>query len=258
MASADWDAVTYDRVSEPQTRWGATVLERLPLRGDETVLDCGCGTGRVTQQLLDRLPHGAVVALDVSPSMLAEARRRLAAAGARVSFVECDLLQMSPAVLADRAPVDAVLSTATFHWVPDHQRLFSNLASVLRPGGRLVAQCGGLGNIDRLLAIVRGLGVERPGEWNYASVDDTRRRLELAGFVDVEVWLNDEPTPFDTAEELAQYLETVCLRQSIGALTPAHRARVLDGVVAAMPERVIDYVRLNITARRGPESPHQR
>src|SRR5438045_5843592 len=133
----DWNANAYDRVADPQARWGATVLERLPLDGDERVLDAGCGTGRVTALLLERLPRGRVVALDGSPSMIEEARRRFAG-DARVELVTADLARPLPLAAA----VDAVLSTATFHWIADHGALFRNLAAVLRPGGRLCAQCG--------------------------------------------------------------------------------------------------------------------
>ena len=76
----DWDGATYDRIADPMTRWGTSVLDRLPLRGDETVLDAGCGSGRVTERLLERLPDGRVVALDGSPAMIREARARLASA----------------------------------------------------------------------------------------------------------------------------------------------------------------------------------
>lgn len=111
MPTADWNASTYDRVADPQTRWGAEVLERLPLQGDETVLDAGCGTGRVTELLLARLPRGRVVALDFSAAMLGEARGRLARFGDQVTYVEADLGR--PLSLSE--PVNAVLSTATFH-----------------------------------------------------------------------------------------------------------------------------------------------
>ncbi|HEX4755406.1 MAG TPA: methyltransferase domain-containing protein [Candidatus Dormibacteraeota bacterium] len=246
----DWDAVAYDRLSDPQLGWGTAVLERLALAGDETVLDAGCGSGRVTQKLLERLPGGRVVALDESSTMLSEARRRLAPEGERVVFVHADLLDLTARTLHDDAPVDAVFSTATFHWIQDHERLFANLASVLRPGGRLVAQCGGAGNIAALLAIVHGLGVERAGVWNYASPHQTRSRLASAGFEDIRVWLHDEPTPFASAEQLTDYLETVCLRQSVGSMPAEQRTQLLRDVVRAMPDRIIDYVRLNIDARR--------
>ena len=249
---SDWDATAYDRLADPQARWGRAVLGRLVLEGTETVLDAGCGSGRVTEELLDRLPRGRVVALDASASMLDEARRRLARHRDRVQFVRADLLDLKPAVLANRLTVDAVLSTATFHWVTDHDRLFANLASVVRPGGRLVAQCGAEGNLARLLDAVRSLGVERAGTWLYASRDETLRRLDRAGFVEVDVWTNPEPTSFDDPAELADFLSTVILREHLATLAPDERRTFVERVAAAMGEPVIDYVRLNIVARRGP------
>ena len=133
------------------------------------MVDAGCGTGRVTEELLARLPRGRVVALDASPSMLEQAQARLATAGDRVSFLQVDLSELSPSDLGGLCPVDAVLSTATFHWVTDHDRLFANLHGILRPGGQLVAQCGGAGNIASVIEAVRSLGVERAGTWLYAS-----------------------------------------------------------------------------------------
>lgn len=246
----DWNGATYDRLADPQARWGTAVLGRLDLDGTETVLDAGCGSGRVTEALLDRLPRGRVVALDASPSMLAQARRRLADRAAQVRFVQADLLALDPAMLGEEAPVDAVLSTATLHWVTDHDRLFANLAAVLRPGGQLVAQGGAQGNIARLLAAVRSMGVERAGTWLYASAAATEQRLRAAGFVDVQVWTNPEPTPFPSRTALAEFLEAVCLREHLASVAPDQRRTFVEQVAARMPEPVIDYVRLNIVARR--------
>jgi trans-aconitate 2-methyltransferase len=249
---ADWDGARYDRLADPQTRWGRAVLDRLVLSGAETVLDAGCGSGRVTEQLLERLPRGRVIALDASPSMLAQAAARLSTAGDRVRFVQADLLDLSSSQL-ERNSVDAVFSTATFHWVTDHDRLFANLADVLRPGGQLVAQCGGQGNIASVLTAVRSLGLERAGTWLYASPADTRRRLQRAGFTDIRVWCHPEPTPFTGQEPLVDFLQTVCLRQHVTELPPERRREFVERVAAAMPEPVIDYVRLNIVARREPD-----
>jgi trans-aconitate 2-methyltransferase len=209
----------------------------------------------VTEELLARLPDGQVIALDASEAMLGQARARLAFAGPRARFVHCDLLDLSPAHLAPDMVVDAVLSTATFHWVTDHDRLFANLRAALRPGGQLVAQCGGEGNIARLIATVRGLGPQRAGTWLYASAAETADRLLRAGFVDVETWCHPELVRFDDRQELVEFLQTVCLREHLGTLPEPERRPFAERVADAMPEPVLDYVRLNMTARRagGPK-----
>lgn len=242
---SDWDAGTYDRVADPMTLWGATVLRRLPIHGQERVLDAGCGSGRVTELLCQRLPRGAVVALDLSPAMLAEARRRLMPFGGRVSFVRADLARPLPL-----GAMDAVFSTATFHWVRDHDALFTNLAAVLRPGGPLVAQCGGAGNIERVHAAARAAGVDLDPAY-FPTPADTRQRLHVAGFVDVRCWLQQAPTRLAPGEPLKSYLRTVCLREHLRLLSAGEREPFLREVAQRLGEPVIDYVRLNILARRG-------
>jgi trans-aconitate 2-methyltransferase len=243
---SDWDGPTYDRIADPMTRWGSSVLERLPLRGDETVLDAGCGSGRVTEQLLERLPGGRVIAADAAPSMLVEARRRLERFGDRVQFVQCDLGQPLPI----DGPVDAVLSTATFHWVPDHGALFANLAAVLRSGGRLVAQCGGAGNIASVRRAVAELGDDWAGPWTFATPEETSDRLRAAGFVDVETWLHDEPTAIAPGEPTETFLRTVVLRSHLERLPEERRDDFIHAVAERLAGNDIDYVRLNIVATR--------
>jgi len=249
MAPRDWDAAAYDQVAIPMTRWGSAVVDRLPLDGDEAVLDAGCGSGRVTEMLAHRLPRGRVVALDASPSMIEETRRRLAGFGDRIAYVVADLGRPLP--LGPLAPVDAILSTATFHWVSDHDALFANLAAVLRPGGRLVAQCGGSGNIASLLAVLATIGDGWLGDAHFETPDATERRLAAAGFVDIETWLQPEPTRFQPGEPFASYLRTVALGSHVARLPESERDAFIDEVVKRLGEPVIDFVRLNIAARRG-------
>lgn len=242
----DWDARTYDRVADPMTRWGATVLDRLPLAGDERVLDAGCGSGRVTELLAERLPLGRVVALDGSSSMIAAARERLAPFGDRIEYVVADLGEALPL----DAPVDAVFSTATFHWVPDHDALVANLAAVLRPGGWLVAQCGGVGNIASVQRVLATIGDGWLGPVHFETPMATVGRLDTAGFVDVECWLTDEPTRFESGEPFETYLRTVVLGAHLERLPPDQHTAFVHAVATRMPEPLIDYVRLNIVARR--------
>ena len=243
----DWDARTYDRVADPQTRWGTVVLDRLPLAGDERVLDAGCGSGRVTELLAERLPNGRVVALDGSPSMVDAARERLARFGDRIEYVVADLGQPLPI----DGQVDAVLSTAVFHWVPDHDALFRNLAAVTRPGGRLVAQCGGAGNIASVLSVLSRIGDGWLGDKHFETPLATTRRLDAAGYVDIECWLTDEPTRFERGEPLETFLRTVVLGSHVARLPPEARDAFVHEVAEGLAEPVIDYVRLNILARRG-------
>src|SRR3954466_5938804 len=134
-----WDGAAYDRLSTPMERLGREVLDRLELRGDEAILDAGCGSGRLTELLMERVPDGRVIGVDASASMIDAARERLSdAADLRVGdLVGLDL---------GGATVDIVFSTATFHWIADHDALFASLRQALRPDGRLVAQCGGAGD----------------------------------------------------------------------------------------------------------------
>jgi trans-aconitate 2-methyltransferase len=245
----DWDAATYDRVSAPQQEWAREQLQRLQLRGDEVVLDAGCGSGRVTALLVDLLSDGRVYAVDVAPSMVEHTRAALAR---RVTAYCQDLTELS---LPE--PVDAIFSNATFHWIPDHVRLFKRLFETLRPGGRLVAQCGGRGNIDafrKLADEVATTGEFAPyfqawkGPWNYADAEVTERRLRQAGFVEVDTWLEPRPT---LLEDPRAFVQTVCLVRHLDLLPPGLHGRFVDAVLErAGTPLLLDYVRLNMVATR--------
>ena len=259
----EWDAATYHRVSRPHETWGQRVLDRLPLRGDETVLDAGCGTGKLTAELLERLPRGRVVALDASTNMLAAARDYLLPRfGERVAFVRLDLLDLDASGELVTG-VDAVFSTATFHWVRDHPRLFAKLYGVLRPGGWIVAQCGGGPNIARLVHHAEGV-MRAPafasyfagwdGPWEYADDATTAERLRAAGFVGVETSLEESSVQLAGRDEFAVYLRTVVFSAHLARLPHAHHAAFVEAVVEAAeaddPPYVLDYWRLNMRARK--------
>jgi trans-aconitate 2-methyltransferase len=247
VTSRDWDAATYDRISDDLLRMGRTVLDRLPLRGNERVLDAGCGSGRVTELLAQRLPDGEVVALDRSRSMIEEARRRLARFGDRVVFVVADLGRPLPIA----RPVDAVLSTATFHWVADHDALFQGLARILRPGGRLVAQCGGVGNIESVMRVLDGIGDGWRGPAHFETAEATKSRLAAAGFRDVRCWETRESVVLEPGRSLETYLATVVLGAHLERLPEPERGPFVSAVAARLPSPTLDYVRLNLDAVRG-------
>lgn len=242
----EWDARTYDRISDPMLRMGLAVLDRLPLRGDERVLDAGCGSGRVTERLAERLPNGRVVALDGSAAMIEAARDRLARFGDRVDYVVADLGRPLPVP----GPVDAILSTATFHWVADHDALFANLAAVLRPGGRLVAQCGGAGNLDAVMAAIASVGDGWRGPTRFETAEATAARLVASGFRDVRCWLAAEPVTLEAGGPLEDYLATIVLGAHLERLPETGRSAFVRAVADRLPSPTLDYVRLNIEAVR--------
>jgi trans-aconitate 2-methyltransferase len=246
----DWDASTYDRVSgDVQLVWALELLERLPLCGDEVVLDAGCGSGRVTALLADRVPDGRVYGVDAAPSMVEHAGEAL---GERATILCQDLVELE---LPE--PVDVAFSNATFHWIHDHAALFSALHGSMKPGGRLLAQCGGYGNIDAFRTLADDVAGEQPfapyfadwqRPWNYATAEDTGARLEAAGFTDVQCWL--EPRPM-TPEDARAFVRTVCLVRHLDPLPEELRDPFIDRVLERSRDPlVLEYVRLNMSARR--------
>jgi len=256
----EWNATSYHRVANPHVDWGRVVLERLPLRGDETVIDAGCGTGRLTELLLERLPTGTVIAVDQSANMLAQAEAHLAPRfGDRVRYVQSDLL-----ALPFEREADLVFSTATFHWVTDHPALFARLYRALKPGGWLVAQCGGGPNIaavaNRALTLLRQepfAAVVGPweGPWHFASAPDTVARLGSAGFAHPEAEVIHAPVVLDDEAAYREFLTTVVLGTHLERIgNPDLQSAFIDGMVAAGahddPPWLLDYWRLNLSGQR--------
>jgi trans-aconitate methyltransferase len=257
--SREWNSAIYHRLSGPQVSWGKKVLSRLRLRGDEVVLDAGCGTGRLTTDLLEALPRGRVIGIDVSQNMLQSAREHLLAQfGSRVSLVVADLLDLP----FDRV-FDGIVSTAAFHWVLDHDRLFVGLRQALIPGGWLEAQCGGGPNLVSLRTRVNELaatsrfakyftGFSEP--WLFEDAESAAETLRRAGFEDVQTSLAPALTVLDDAPQYTEFVRNIILRQHLKQLpTEALRMEFMENLAAQAaadePPFSLDYWRLNLRGR---------
>jgi len=249
-STRDWDAASYQRVSVPHEEWARAILARLGLSGEERVLDAGCGSGRVTSILLEQLPEGQVVAVDGSPSMVAKVRE--------VLRPQDEALVSDLTALEVERPVDAVFSSAVFHWIADHDLLFSRLHATLVPGGRFAAQCGGAGNIADFRERTAEVASREPyaaflggfdEPWNYADAVETEARLRAAGFEEVRCWLQ----PWEILPpEPAEFLRTVCLGPYVDLLPDELVDRFVEEILAAEPAPLrMGYVRLNIEAVAG-------
>lgn len=256
QTSSEWDADSYHRLSNPQVAWGLKVLERLKLRGDELMLDAGCGSCRLTVELRNRLPRGNVVGVNLSFNMLNQAAAHVSG---RVHLVQADLQH-----LPFRPIFDGIFSTAAFHWVPDHTQLFRSIFSVLKPGGWLDAQCGGGPNLERIHRRAQTI-IDCPeyreifAGWrrttHYETPETFHDNMLRAGFKDIDIWLEPAPAQLSSAEEFKDYLATVTLREHTSRITdPILRQRFLDQLALHAsqdsPPFVMDYWRLNISARK--------
>ena len=249
LRPVEWQAEEYDHQSAPHEDWSAQILDRLELRGDETVLDAGCGTGRLTKRLVELVPDGKVIGVDASSQMIAKAREHL---GDDADLRQQDLTQLD----LGGEKVDAVYSSAVFHWVHDHEALFRSLHGVMRPGAVLEAQCGGEGNVAEVERALDALtGDERfapylrgqPSTTYFASVGDTRPRLEQAGFSDIRVWT--QPWPVKPRDPRG-YVSTVMLPGHLDRLPAELHDAFITAVLETAPRPLtINYVRLNISAR---------
>jgi trans-aconitate methyltransferase len=254
----EWNSAAYHRLSQPQVSWGKKVLSRLRLRGDETVLDAGCGTGRLTAELLEALPRGRVVGVDLSQNMLRSAGEHLRGQpDARVSLVAADLLH-----LPFECAFDGIVSTAAFHWVQNHDALFVGLRRALRAAGWLEAQCGGGPNIlelrqraDALAATARFApffaGFREP--WLFQDAESAAATLRRAGFAHVRTSLEQAPTVLDDAEQYKDFVRNIVLRRHLEQLpTQELREAFMDNLTEQASTDSspfsLDYWRLNLSA----------
>jgi trans-aconitate 2-methyltransferase len=260
---SDWDAAKYHRISDPQLAWGRAVAARLSATAGERILDVGCGTGRLTEEIA-RTPGILVTGLDRSAAMLQEALRRQRAAPGDVNSRRSPLyVRGDGAALPFADAFDAVFSAATFHWIPDHDRLFASIHQALKPGGRLVAQAGGGGNLDRLYGRARQL-MRSPeyarffASWtepsHFEDARDTEARLDRAGFEHFEASVAAAPVTFEHPDAYSEFVAAVCLRHQLDRLPPSDRvpfmARITEQARDDDPPLTLDYWRLNIAARK--------
>jgi trans-aconitate methyltransferase len=259
----EWNATVYHRVARPHLTWGASVIDRVPVRGPETVLDAGCGTGRLTAELLEKLPAARAIAFDRSWNMLEQARAFLEPTfGDRVSYRQGDLQAIDIEMVGEQ--VDGIFSTATFHWILDHPRLFAGLFSVLKPDGWFEAQCGGGPNLKALLDRVAAMVAEEPfkpyfedwpGPWNFADAETTIARLEAAGFVEADANVVEAPTVLPDEATYRDFLTNVIFGSHLARLPNDElKTSFIERLIALgatdEPPFSLDYWRLNLRGRK--------
>ena len=250
---SDWNASEYDRVSQVQLAWGKNVLARRAWKGNEIVLDAGCGSGGLTEIIAGKVPQGKVYAVDKDPDMAKHTREKLAGRG-NVQVIQADLAEVK---LPEK--VDVVFSNAVLHWVQDHGKAFANFYFLLKKGGELAAQCGGQGNLEKSIAILDRIAAGKPfathfagwqKPWNFAGPQETETRLHKAGFAKASSYLSSAPAVFDSRGQFSSFVKTVVVWPYLSRLQSGLQERFLEECLNECKEWVLDNVRLNISAQK--------
>jgi len=208
-----WNAADYAANSTVQQTWARELIARLNLRGDEHILDVGCGDGKVTAELARAVPRGLAVGVDASGEMIAFAKKSFPRSEtSNLQFQIADAREMS-----FKTKFDLVFSNAALHWVDDHEAILRGAASVLKPGGRLVVSFGGKGNAhDVFLALRPEMRLKRwreffrrmPMPYFFYAPADYKKWLPKFGFQINRLSLSPKDATYAGAEGFATWLRT--------------------------------------------------
>ena len=216
MDEGSWDALTYDQVSRlVQYRWGKQVLKWRKWRGDEIVMDAGCGSGLFTKELAKKVPRGKVYAVDIDFNMLNQAKNNLQ------FFNNVEIIQSSFTDIKLPRKMDVIFSNSALHWIQDHRKAFQSFWEMLKPmnsndntdinvssnsnntgsGSQLLIQCGNYGNLQQIITMLeRNTHLDQFKEhftdwkqpWYFAKVEDTNNLLREIGYVNTTVYSNSD------------------------------------------------------------------
>ncbi|MCM3713651.1 methyltransferase domain-containing protein [Alkalihalobacillus oceani] len=203
MAKADkWNANLYDNKHAFVSQYGETLIGLLAPAEGEKILDLGCGTGDLTNQLSER---GAIVTgVDQSTNMIDQAEQKY-------PHLQFDV--MDGAELTYREQFDAVFSNAALHWMKKPEPVLAGIYRALKPGGRFVAEFGGQDNVAMVTNELRN-EFEKRGmtdfssryPWYFPSIGDYTGKMEEAGFFVTFAEHIDRPTPLEGEEGLRNWL----------------------------------------------------
>jgi trans-aconitate 2-methyltransferase len=228
--------------SDPQQAWGEKLINELDLEGHESILDLGCGDGRLTALLARRVPSGSVIGIDASQQMTSAARERHRHQ-TNVSFRTLDINQ-----LCCESEFDVVFSNAALHWVHDQVTLMTNVHRALKPQGLIRFNYAGQGHCIQLMEILTQtlsepefapLFTDFLWPWHMATVKDTSERVAQAGFNQVKVWKETEAARFSDQDTLIQWMDHLSLVPFLERIQdPQKTQQFRDHIAARMVQKM--------------------
>ena len=256
----DFDGERYKQASSQQKAWGRGLISELELRGDERILDLGCGNGTLTAELAELAPGCSVLGIDSSESMIETARRDHA--GANLRFELCDINTID-----FEFEFNMVFSNAALHWVKNHRRLLVNVYRSLKDRGTVRFQFAGDGNCSNLIAVLQeaiaekdyaGYFEEFEWPWYMPAVKQYRELLDEVAFAEKQVWSQNGDKYFESVEEMVRWIDQPSLVPFLRHVNETDRQRFRDAVVKRMIERTRRsdgtcfemFRRINVRARK--------
>ena len=245
MNKGSWDARTYDQVSRlVQYRWGKQVLELRKWRGNEIVMDAGCGSGLLTKQLAKKVPRGKVYAVDIDSNMIKQAKNNLQ------FFDNVEIMQSSFIDIKLPRKIDVIFSNSALHWVQDYRKAFGNFWKMLKPmnysndstdisvsgninnytagGGQLLIQCGGHGNLQQTITILEQVThldqfkeyfTDWKQPWYFAKAEDANKLLQEIGYVNTKVYRSSDSVIFPNYQIYSKFVKTVVMKSYLDHLS---------------------------------------
>ena len=286
--NGSWDARAYDQVSRSvQYRWGQQVLKWRKWRGDEIVMDAGCGSGLLTRRLAKRVPRGMVYAVDNDSNMIKRAKKNLQ------FFDNVEIIQSSFTDIRIPRKLDVIFSNSAFHWIQDHRRVFQKFWEMLIPmnnsnkindnsnnnshsNGQLLIQCGGFGNLQQIISMLERIThlnefkehfADWKQPWYFAKPDDTSKLLHESGYVNTRVFSSNDHIILPNRLVYSKFVKTVVLKSYLDHLSQDNDDPDIDNLKTLFLELFLnevekcgnnkssvswflDFVRLNIIAQR--------
>jgi trans-aconitate 2-methyltransferase len=256
----EFDGDKYKRASEHQKSWGKRLIAELEFKGDERILDLGCGDGALTAELAKLVPDGFVLGIDASESMIETAWKYNAGANVRFELLDINAIDFE-------SEFDLVFSNATLHWVKEHGKLLKNVYKTLKDRGTARFQFAGDGNCSNLIRILRETMAAKEyasyfssfdWPWFMPGVDEYKALLDEVAFVEKKVWSENADKHFESAEAITKWIDQPSLVPFLGCIAGEDRQRFRDTVVEQMIEETIKndgtyfetFRRINVLVRK--------
>ena len=254
MQQDNWNAKDYAKHSKAQEVWAKELIKKLDLKGDENILDLGCGDAKVTA-LLKKATAGCVVGVDKSQAMIQLATQ---------SYPNISFLEMDARTLSFDNKFDIIFSNAVLHWIHDQQSVLKGVYKALKPNGKILLQFGGYGNAKEILSVMDAFIAKEYANYfknfdfpySFPHSNEYEALLAKQGFKSIDAKLIEKDMVHESREDFKGWIRTTwfpymdCLPQSM-------RERFMDGFVEAYLEfrpldnegRVhVDMVRLEVWA----------